>query len=99
MINLHADQPAIQDLTDRMTKTSYQKWQEYGEGFNIDLAVDQRVEREAHHVSAIARQAEMQTVLPELSIEEWHNQRAANTEAHTGGDETHWVYDHLPLAT
>ncbi len=39
----------------QITETSNQKWQEYREGFNINLAVDQRVEREACHVTAIVR--------------------------------------------
>ncbi len=61
--------------------TSDQKWETYQEGFNINLAVDQRVEREARRVSAIMRQAEMQTALSELTIQERHDWREAVTKA------------------
>ncbi len=65
----------------QITDTSNQKWQKYRDGFNINLAVDQRVEREAHHVSAIVRQAEMQTALPKLAVQEQHDRREAITKA------------------
>ncbi len=40
----------------------------------------------------------MRSVLPDLTIAERKSQRAAVTAARKGCDETHWVYDHLPLA-
>ncbi len=95
---MHADKLAILELADNMAKVTSQKGQEYQEGFNINLAVDQRMEREAHRVSAIVRQAEMWTALTELTIQEWHDQREAVTKAQKAGDEMHWVYDHLPVA-
>ncbi len=49
--------------------------------FNINLAVDQRMEKEAHCISALTRQAEMWTALPELTIQEWHDQREAVARA------------------
>ncbi len=73
----------------QITDTSNQNWQRYREGFNINLEVDQRVERETRHVSAIARQAEMRTALPELTIQERHDRRNAVTDARKGGDKIH----------
>ncbi len=78
---MHADKPAILELTDNMTEVTNKKGQEYQEGFNINLAVDQREEREACHVLAIMRQAEMRTALPKLTIQERHDWREAITKA------------------
>ncbi len=54
----------------QITETLDQKWQEYHKGFNINLEVDQRIEKEAHHVSAIVRLAQMQSTLPDLTLEQ-----------------------------
>ncbi len=36
--------------------------------------------------------------LPELTAEDMNSRRAAVDESWKGGDETYWIYDHLPLA-
>ncbi len=59
LVEAYADGVDLILIMKQITETLNQKWQEYQKGFNINLEVDQRIEKEARHVSVIARQVEM----------------------------------------
>ncbi len=80
----------------RIQEGAHQNREDLSNGFFIDKQLDRRLEKESRRVTAITKQVEMRTHLPDLNDEDKKSQISAVEQYRQDTGEWYGIYDHLP---